>query len=194
MLLAGLTGVGKTALLAELASDGEQVLDLEGLASHRGSAFGGLGRVPQPSQREFSSAVRLRLAQADPSRVLWIEDEGPFIGRLALPDGLQRVMTRAPAIELQASVASRVARIAATYGRVARSDLEAAVERSATRLGPVRTDAVLDHLRAGDLSAAIRAALPAYDSAYAHRARRTGRRILAVVDVGDAPGHEGAGP
>jgi tRNA 2-selenouridine synthase len=182
VVLAGLAGVGKTELLRELAAGGEQVLDLEALASHRGSAFGGLGLPPQPSPRQFAAAVRRALRAADPARVLWVEDEGSFIGRVGVPLDLQERMARAPAIELRASLDARVARLAATYAGIPPEQLQAAIARSATRLGPERMTASLEHLRAGDLPAAIRAVLPAYDAAYAHRAARASRRLLAVID------------
>ena len=138
VVVAGLVGVGKTELLRELAAMGEQVLDLEGLASHRGSAFGGIGLPPQPTRRAFATAVRRELSAADPTRVLWVEDEGPFVGRVGVPPELQARMARAPAIELRASMEARVARLVATYARATPAELEAAIARSATRLGRER--------------------------------------------------------
>jgi len=182
VVVTGLAGVGKTELLRELAAGGEQVLDLEALASHRGSAFGGLGLPPQPSPRAFAATVRRSLKATDPARVLWVEDEGPFIGRVGVPRKLQERLACAPAIELRASFDERVARLAATYAGIPPEHLRAAIARSARRLGPERMTAALEQLRVGDLSAAIRAALPAYDAAYAHRAARAPRRVLAIID------------
>src|SRR4051812_12459115 len=78
VVLTGLAGAGKTEFLHELRDAGEQVLDLEGLAVHRGSAFGGIGLGAQPTHAAFERAVRRELAGTDPARRLWVEDEGPF--------------------------------------------------------------------------------------------------------------------
>src|SRR3954469_123560 len=114
IVLIGPTGSGKTELLRRLAARGEQIVALEARAAHRGSAFGGLGLPAQPSHRAFQTAVRGALADADPSRPLWIEDEGEFIGSVGLPPELVTGIRSAPAIELRtASPRTRVQRILA---------------------------------------------------------------------------------
>ena len=87
IVLTGLPGVGKTAMLERLAAAGEQVIDLEALAGHRGSSFGRVGLTStEPTKREFDALVSRALAACDPARPVWLEDEGPHIGRLWLPD------------------------------------------------------------------------------------------------------------
>jgi tRNA 2-selenouridine synthase len=188
VVLAGPAGSGKTELLAALAAAGEQVLDLEALASHRGSAFGGLGLPPQPSHAAFVRAVRRVLAAADPDRVLWIEDEGPFIGGVGLPPELVPALAAAPVVELRAAFEARVARLVATYGGAGAGALTRAIDRSASRLGAAAAARARAHVAAGELAAAARALLPAYDAAYAHRAARHGRPVLGAVT---APQHVG---
>lgn len=180
-MLAGLAGAGKTATLHALAAAGEQVLDLESLARHRGSAFGGLGMERQPSHRTFVHTVRTALAAADPVRPLWVEDEGPFIGRVGLPPELVRRLAEAPVIELRPPLAERIARLVEEYGSTPPEALIAAVGRSAARLGPAVSAAACAAIRSGDLPGAVGVLLPAYDAAYAHRAARLHRRILAVL-------------
>jgi len=181
-VVAGLTGAGKTELLSELASAGEQVLDLERLAVHRGSAFGAIGLGTQPSRAVFDRTVRSELAAADPARRLWVEDEGPFIGRVGVPHELIARMETEPYIELYAPFEARVARLVRTYGGAPTAELEAAIARSVTRLGADTADAAVAHLRSGDLAAAVRVVLPAYDAAYQHRMRRVrGPRVGALA-------------
>jgi tRNA 2-selenouridine synthase len=184
VVVAGLTGCGKTDVLHGLAADGEQVLDLEGLACHRGSAFGGIGLPAQPSHRAFVRTVRRAVAEADAQRVLWVEDEGQFIGRVGLPVELFDRLSRAPIVELRAPFESRVARIVATYARPGwETELEAAIARSHDRLGATVVASAMAALRAGELASAVRLLLPAYDQAYAHRVARRPRELLGVVEV-----------
>lgn len=87
-VLCGLTGCGKTRLLQALAAEGAQVLDLEGLAAHRGSVLGGLPDRPQPTQKGFDTALWALLRRLDPTRPVFVESESRKIGRIALPAAL----------------------------------------------------------------------------------------------------------
>ncbi len=107
-VLAGPTGCGKTRLLAELARQGEQVLDLEELASHRGSLLGDLPGHPQPTQKMFDSMLLASLRRLDPARRVWIEAESKKIGDRQLPDGLFDAMHRSPVTHLSAPMSERV--------------------------------------------------------------------------------------
>jgi tRNA 2-selenouridine synthase len=181
LVLSGLAGAGKTELLDALRADGEQVLDLERLAVHRGSGFGGIGLGAQPSHAAFVGAVRRELAGADPGRRLWVEDEGPFIGRVGLPAELTARIEQAPCVEVRAAFDARVDRLVRVYGGAPAAELEAAIARSVARLGAATAHDAAAHVRAGDLAAAVRVLLPAYDAAYRHRMRRADRPCLGVV-------------
>ncbi|MCI0689903.1 MAG: hypothetical protein L0Y54_22090, partial [Sporichthyaceae bacterium] len=135
VVLSGLTGAGKSAALAALDRLGEQVLDLQSLAAHRGSAFGGFGRPAQSTHREFQASVRDRLRHADPDRVLWIEGCPRYLGSVGLPAELLDIMATAPRIELRRARADRMAALVEEYGSApVRSWLDA-VDRIAPRLG-----------------------------------------------------------
>ncbi len=107
-VLCGPTGCGKTRLLHALADAGEQVLDLEGLASHRGSLIGALPGRPQPPQKLFDSVLLQALRRLDPSRPVWIEAESKKIGQLQLPDALHDAMQHSPTLTLEVPMAERV--------------------------------------------------------------------------------------
>ena len=180
--LAGLTGAGKTEALHALAAHGRQTLDLEGLASHRGSAFGGIGLPVQPSHARFAELVREAVLAADASRVLWAEDEGPFIGAVGLPPWLQESLAEAPVVELVVDDAERIDRLEALYVRADPSALEAALRRTERRLGPALARDASALVQRGDVRAAIELVLPYFDAAYRHRvASGPPRRRLAVV-------------
>lgn len=107
-VLAGPTGCGKTRLLAALAEAGEQVLDLEALARHRGSLLGDIPGVRQPTQKAFDSTLLQTLRGFDPARPVWLEAESKKIGRLQLPMGLYERMHQAELLELSAPMPARV--------------------------------------------------------------------------------------
>lgn len=107
-VLAGSTGTGKTRLLKALAESGEQVLDLELLASHRGSLIGAVPGVKQPTQKYFDTLVVDVLRQFDPARPVWLEAESKKIGNLQLPDSLHDAMRRTVPIHIEAPMPERV--------------------------------------------------------------------------------------
>lgn len=107
-VLAGPTGCGKTRLLSALAAQGEQVLDLEALAAHRGSLLGDLPGVPQPTQKSFDSLLLQELRRFDATRPVWIEAESKKIGNLQLPESLFDCMHRSEVIHLDAPMPERV--------------------------------------------------------------------------------------
>jgi tRNA 2-selenouridine synthase len=91
-VICGKTGSGKTRLLQALAKAGEQIIDLEGLAEHRGSVLGHLPEQPQPSQKHFESRLWHALKQCDPTRTVWVESESKKIGNLRVPESLIQTM------------------------------------------------------------------------------------------------------
>jgi tRNA 2-selenouridine synthase len=107
-VLTGPTGCGKTRLLHELQRQGNQVLELEGLARHRGSLLGDLPGERQPSQKSFDSLVLDALRRFDPRRPVWLEAESKKIGSLQLPDALFEAMHRSKAIQIEAPMPERV--------------------------------------------------------------------------------------
>jgi tRNA 2-selenouridine synthase len=107
-VLVGPTGCGKTRVLQALADAGEQVLDLESLANHRGSLIGGIPGLPQPSQKHFDSLLLHAMQALDPSRVVWLEGESKRIGKVQLPTALYEALLAAPTVGVDAPMAARV--------------------------------------------------------------------------------------
>lgn len=107
-VLCGPTGCGKTRLLHELRRQGEQVLELEELANHRGSLLGALPGQRQPTQKMFDSLLLQAMRGLDPTRVVWLEAESKKIGNLQLPDRLFERMHASPVIHIEAPMAERV--------------------------------------------------------------------------------------
>jgi tRNA 2-selenouridine synthase len=107
-VLCGPTGCGKTRVLHELRRQGQQVVDLEGLASHRGSLLGELPGSTQPSQKWFDSQLLDVLRHFDTRRVVWLEAESKRIGNVQLPEVLFQSMHRSPVLNLSVPMAQRV--------------------------------------------------------------------------------------
>jgi tRNA 2-selenouridine synthase len=107
-VIAGPTGCGKTRMLAALAAQGHQVIDLEAVASHRGSLLGALPDRPQPTQKWFDSQLLEVMRRLDPARPVWVEAESKKIGQVQLPDALHEAMHAAPVVMLEAPMAERV--------------------------------------------------------------------------------------
>ena len=122
VVLDGNTGTAKTEVLALLAERGVQVVDLEGLANHRGSLFGHMGE--QPSQKAFEGRLALALARLDPSRPVVVEAESAKVGECRLPPKLWRAMVTAPRISIEAPRAARADYLVRAY-----ADLVADVAR-----------------------------------------------------------------
>ena len=112
-LIGGATGSGKTRLLHRLGQCGGQILDLEGLANHRGSALGNVG--PQPSQKLFESLLLTALQELDPTRPVWVEAESNRIGVLYVPPALWAEMKAATGVEVTMPVAGRVEHLLEIY-------------------------------------------------------------------------------
>ncbi len=111
----GPTGSGKSRLLGALARAGAQVLDLEGLAAHRGSVLGGLPDRPQPTQKWFESQLLHRLSSFSPEKAVFVEGESKKIGELQVPEALMARMRASPCILLEASLETRVALLLDEY-------------------------------------------------------------------------------
>jgi len=114
VLIDGGTGTGKTQLLHHLAKSGAQVVDLEGLANHRGSNFGGWSDG-QPAQKMFESRLAEALIGLDPGRPVFMEAESNAIGRVLLPPAIWSAMARAEVVRLRASIPTRAAFLTTTY-------------------------------------------------------------------------------
>jgi tRNA 2-selenouridine synthase len=107
-VVCGLTGSGKTRLLQVLDAAGAQVLDLEGLAEHRGSVLGVLPGQPQPSQKQFDMRVWEKLRGFDPARPVFVESESKKVGNVTVPQALIAAMRASPCIRLDLPLEERV--------------------------------------------------------------------------------------
>jgi tRNA 2-selenouridine synthase len=136
-VVCGLTGSGKSRLLAALAEAGAQVLDLEGIARHRGSLLGDVPGTTQPSQKWFESQLVAALESFDPARAVFVESESRRIGLLQLPDALLAAMRASPCVRVETPQPLRVALLKETYAHflIDAKALEGRLARLAPLLG-----------------------------------------------------------
>lgn len=166
IVLGGKTGTGKTILLEKLQEKGEQVLDLEAIANHKGSSFGSIGLPPQPTVEQFENLMAEKLRLLDSKLPTWVENESRKIGRIILPDGFYEQMIKCLLIDIQKSVEERIAHIAVEYGNLPEEDLIAAVNRLKKRLGGLRTQQAIEAIQSKDSNSWISNLLIYYDKTY----------------------------
>jgi len=166
VVISGLTGSGKTSLLLDLKSMGQQVLDLEALAHHRGSAFGGIDQPPQPTTEQFENRLFQELISFDPQKAIWIEDESNRIGKVVVPQALFHQLRNAPAIFLELDREQRVQNLISDYGSAQPAKLQAAIDRISKRMDGLQYRSASEALAGGDLPAAAHIILDYYDKRY----------------------------
>ncbi|UWQ16197.1 tRNA 2-selenouridine(34) synthase MnmH [Jannaschia sp. M317] len=184
ILIDGGTGTGKTQLLDHLARDGAQVIDLEGLANHRGSNFGGWADG-QPAQKMFESRLAQAIHALDPARPVFLEAESNAIGTLLIPPSVWQAMKTAPVVRVTAPVAARARFLTTTY-----PDLTADADLLARRIDALRPYQPGDMIdgwhglaRAGDFTALAEGLIQHhYDPRYARPGKET-RPDLGLIEM-----------
>lgn len=167
VVIGGPTGSGKTKLLHALRALGEQVLDLESLANHRGSAFGALGLPPQPGNEQFIGDMGQALSQMNKSRRIWVEDESSMIGSLHLPEVVVGRLTTSAFVYLQTDPVRRIRELVEEYGQQPRTELENSFRKITRKIGGQYLNQALQALKDERLDEAAGIALRYYDKAYA---------------------------
>ncbi|MFZ5971567.1 MAG: tRNA 2-selenouridine(34) synthase MnmH [Bacteroidota bacterium] len=176
-VLGGSTGSGKSEVLRALKTQGAQVIDLEALASHKGSAFGGLTLPPQPTTEQFQNELLEEILQLDLSKPVFIEDESIAIGKIFLPPDFWRTLCQSPVLELDVEKSVRVRRLAAEYGIADKHAFLEAMGNIVKRLGGQHYLTAKDRLLAGDMEGTIDILLTYYDKAYARSLEKKKERI-----------------
>ena len=185
-VICGRTGSGKSRLLQALAEAGAQVLDLEGMACHRGSVLGPLPDRPQPSQKSFETQVWQALMSLDATRPVFVEGESRTIGRLRVPEALLQRLRDAPCVQLQMPLAARVEFLLEDYGHFVK-DVESFCERLQA-LREVRGNDVVAawqaQARAGQLPGVVEELLTLhYDPVYTRSINRNFSQLASALQL-----------
>src|SRR5450759_1900240 len=155
IVLGGMTGSSKTHILKYLKGLGQQVIDLEGLANHKGSAFGSLGQPPQPFTEQFANILFNEWKQINKNLPFWVEDESRNIGSVFMPDLFYLNMQDTPAIILMMDVRTRLPRLMEEYSTYPSESLKASIMKISKRLGGDNTRDVINAVETGDFAKAI---------------------------------------
>lgn len=181
VILGGKTGSAKTKILHALKDSGEQILDLEKLANHKGSAFGDLGEDKQPSTEMFENFLFEGLIKLDAEKRIWVEDESHTIGSVFLPEDFWQQMRDAPVVYCEFPAEERINYLISEYGNFEKEKVIAAVQKITKRLGGENAKAALEAYSAGDLHAATGIVLKYYDKTYNYGlSKRNQENILKI--------------
>ena len=174
-LLGGKTGTGKTDLINCIKTENIFTIDLEGIANHRGSSFGGLGMKKQPTSQQFENmlAESLYKFQKSNSTEIWLEAESSNLGKCRIPNSLYKKMKEAPVIEIIKSQNERINNLVDIYSQNPQNELKDAVKRISKRLGPQRTKKALIAIEKKEWSEACKAMLDYYDKCYEYELEKT---------------------
>ncbi len=166
-IIGGYTGSGKTEVLHALAQQGETIIDLEGLACHRGSAFGNLGQPQQPKQEMFENLLADALAVASANNTtIWLEDESQRIGEVNIPILIFKYMRTCRVYFLDIPFEERLNYVVAGYGKFKKEDLINATVRIQKRLGGLEAKTAVNYLIENDFHGAFGVLLHYYDRFY----------------------------
>lgn len=168
IVVGGKTGSGKTKVIRALRDLGEQIIDLEAIAHHKGSAFGTIGEAPQPTVEQFENNLYTALCGIDPARRVWLENESRSIGRVFIPDAFWRQMKASPLVNIQIPDAARLQNLLDDYVGTDKQELIAAFMKIDKKLGGQHLKAALEALEQDDYATAAMIALKYYDKTYQH--------------------------
>jgi len=166
IVVGGATGSGKTDLLKALETSGNQVIDLEGLAHHKGSSFGAIGELPQPSTEQYENMIFEKMLTFNIAKPVWLENESRTIGKVFIPQKMFADMEKCLLIRLQVPLETRVKRLVRDYTLCNKEDLLNAVERITKRLGGVAAKRAKEAIEVGDFALAAEILLAYYDKTY----------------------------
>ncbi|MDX2361414.1 MAG: tRNA 2-selenouridine(34) synthase MnmH [Crocinitomicaceae bacterium] len=182
-ILGGYTGSGKTEILAEINEAGEQVIDLEALASHKGSAYGGIGQGTQPSNEHFENMLFWQWKDLDLTRRIWIEDESRNIGNVVLPQYLYNELRGQKLYFINIPREERAKFLVEGYADLDHDELVAATKRIEKRLGGLATKNALEFLEQSAYYKLALLALSYYDKHYTFGLQKRNQKLVHKLEL-----------
>ena len=182
VVLGGMTGSGKTDLLKNIKHDNFQIIDLEALANHKGSAFGSINEEKQNPQQVFENNLFYALNLLDEDKHILVEDESQSIGFNKIPRGFWLQMKKAPIIKLEVPFELRVQKLVQDYTTTNIEALKMCVKKIEQNLGTQNANLCLNYLDENNLTEVARLTLKYYDKAYSFTYnKKTSQQIIPLV-------------
>jgi len=187
VILGGMTGSNKTDILKEMYKLGEQFVDLEGIAHHRGSAFGQIGLEPQPTNEQFENNLAQDWLALDQSRVVWMEDESKALGAVRIVDELFFRIRKSPLVVIEKSRELRIKHSVDDYAHLDIEELKGALLRIKKRLGGNNVKMALEALDNKDFAKVAELSLIYYDKTYSYgiEERKDIKKLFISSDIYD---------
>ena len=183
IVLGGMTGSSKTHILRYLKNNNQQVIDLEQLANHKGSAFGALGQPSQPTTEQFGNLLFDDLKKLNKDLPLWIEDESRNIGTVFIPDSFYLNMQETATIVLEMDLNTRLPRLMQEYSGYPSGSLKSSILKISKRLGGDKTNDAINAVESGDIAKAIEIVLYYYDKAYLFGLKKKNSKNIIYVNT-----------
>ncbi len=165
-VLGGFTGSGKTHILNELKKHGKQVIDLEGLANHKGSAFGGIGQIKQPTVEQFENNIYNQWRKFKLCNPIWVEDESHRIGNVSIPMQLFEQMRKAKLYFIEIPKEERIQHLVTEYSKCNEHQLKISIYKIEKRLGGLNVKNAIGALNEQNYYEVAKIALQYYDKLY----------------------------
>ena len=186
IVLGGKTGIGKTYVLHQLQILGEQIIDLEALAHHKGSAFGSLGEKPQPSTEHFENLLSESLYRLDHNKRIFIENESTLIGTCRIPQSFFQHMKTYCYIQYSIPLEDRIDRLIQNYACYPKEQLAERFVKIKTKLGGDYLKKALDALEQNNFAEAAQIALRFYDKTYTFGFEKNTTPQKYIIEFDDA--------
>lgn len=181
IVLGGLTGSGKTEILKKMKNAGHQMIDLEGIACHKGSSFGSLGQPDQPTSEHFANLLFHEIEKTDKNKFVWFEDESKNIGTVFMPDEFYLRLQESPVIAIIMTVQTRMPRLIKEYSAYPKEELILSIKKISKRLGGDNTKVAIAELEANSLTRAIEITLNYYDKTYMYGLKRKDKDMIHYI-------------
>jgi tRNA 2-selenouridine synthase len=185
-ILGGYTGAGKTEILHFLEKKGQQVVDLEGMANHRGSAFGGIDLPHQPTTEQFENNLFSILRSLNPNIPIWVEDESKAIGYVSIPNSFYYQMRNMPVYFLAIPLEKRIAHLVDTYANLSQEKLVGAITRIGKKLGYDNAKFALEALENKNYYKVVEIILFYYDKYYLKGLQKRQESLIQEIEITSA--------
>jgi tRNA 2-selenouridine synthase len=194
IIIGGMTGSGKTEILEELSDLSFQVLKLEKIAHHKGSAFGNLGEEPQRTNEQFENELFTALQGFDIKKPIFVEDESRSIGRNIIPPEFFACMSESPLIFIDMNQGLRIKRLVDDYGKFPVAELKNSIEKISDKLGGLNARTAISFLDGGNLANSAEISLKYYDKTYMYGLshKHNSQKISICTETSDAKVNAGS--